>query len=180
MSNPPHTLDAQAQASDSTPPGSPKVILEDIKRGKGPEGLGCGQSASSCDDLGTVTLMVSATDDQTSAADIGYRIELASGNLPSGMTLPTGAVAGYGGNLFLFWSDGNTDDQEALSFSLEIRAVDLAGNEGLPTTIQVSSPGSGSGCSVAARGLTSAWPTAIAILIGTFLIRRRRRDAPMR
>jgi len=30
------------------------------------------------------------------------------------------------------------------------------------------------------RGLTSAWPTAIAILVGTFLIRRRRRNASMR
>jgi hypothetical protein len=28
--------------------------------------------------------------------------------------------------------------------------------------------------------LTSAWPTAIAILVGTFLIRRRRRNASMR
>jgi hypothetical protein len=181
MSNPPHTLDAQAQASDSTPPGVPAVTVESITRGKGPVSSGCGQSASSCDDLGTVTLLVSATDDQTSAENIGYRIELASGTLPSGLTLPSGAVRAVGGGrLFLVWSDGNTDNQEALSFSLAIRAVDLAGNQGQPATIQISSPGSGSGCSVAARGLSSVWPTTIAILVGCYLLRRRRRDAPMR
>jgi hypothetical protein len=176
MANQPHTLDPQAQASDSTPPGVPTVSVESIHRGKGPESSGCSQSASSCDDIGTVSLLVSATDDQTSAESIGYRIELASGTLPSGLTLPSDAVRAIGGRLFLIWQDGNTDQQEALSFSLSIRAVDLAGNVGQPATIQISDPGSGSGCTVAARGLTLGWPTAIAILAGAFLFRRRRRS----
>lgn len=176
MANQPHALDAQAQVSDSAPPGVPTVSVESIRRGKGPESSGCSQSASSCDDVGSIDLLVSATDDQTSADSIGYRIELASGTLPSGLTLPSGAVRAIGGRLFLIWLDGNTDQQEALSFSLSIRAVDLAGNVGQPATIQISDPGSGSGCTVAARGLSIGWPTAVAILVGAFLLRRRRRS----
>jgi hypothetical protein len=177
MANQPHTLDAQAQVSDSTPPGVPTVSVESIHRGKGPQGSGCSQSASSCDDIGTVSLLVSATDDQSSAENIGYRIELASGTLPSGLTLPSGAVRALGGgSLVMVWIDGNTDQQEALSFSLTIRAVDLAGNVGQPATIQISDPGSGSGCTVAGHGLTLGWPSTAAIILGVFLLRRRRRS----
>jgi hypothetical protein len=173
VGNQPHTLDAQAQSSDSTPPGAPTVAVESIRRGKGPEGSGCSQSASSCDDLGSIALLVSATDDQSPPEKTGYRIEIASGTLPSGLTLPGTDVRGMGdGRLFFGWNDGNTDAQEPLSFSLMIRAVDLAGNVGQPATIQITDPGAGSGCTLAARGLTTSWPTTSAVLLGAFLLRR--------
>jgi hypothetical protein len=173
-SNHPHTLDAQAQGTDSTPPGLPTVSVERIGRGKGPQRSGCGESGTSCDDLGTITLLVNATDDQTSAESMGYQVELASGSLPSGLDIPSAAVRTMGGRLYFYWIDGNTDDQEAVSFSLTIRAVDLAGNVGEPATIAISDPGSGSGCTVARRGPASGWHcTAVGILLLAFLLRRR-------
>ena len=120
-------------------------------------------------------MQVSASDDQTAVENLGYQIEVATGRLPDGLVLPTGAVRTLGGNLFLGWIDGASDDQEPLSFSLTIRAVDLAGNVGPPVTVTVADPGSGSGCVVAARPLPSTWPTTtLAILFAAYLWRRRR------
>jgi hypothetical protein len=175
-SNQPLVLDPQAQASDSAPPSVPTAAVESITSGKGPvrDSSGCGESASSCDDLGRISLTVSATDDQTAAASLGFQVELVAGNLPAGLTLPTGAVLLLGQYLFLHWIDGASDDQEAISFSLAIRAVDLAGNVGPPVTVQVSDPGSG-GCSVAARRVGWSWPASVlAVLLAARLLRRRR------
>jgi hypothetical protein len=151
-----HILDAQAQATDSVPPETPAVVVEPTKRGKGPETQGCGQSASSCDDLGKITL--------------------ASGKLPDGLSLPAGDVRARSGSLYFIWIDGRTDDQEALSLFLSIRAVDLAGNVGPAVTVQINDPGSSSGCAVVPRRFGSAWPTAtLAILLAACLWRRRAR-----
>jgi hypothetical protein len=168
-----HELDAQAQATDSTPPGEPTLALETIKRGKGAEG--CGTAVSSCDDLGWIAVRASATDDQTPAASLGYRVELASGSLPSGLTLPADAVRGDEGGLLSFgWIDGNSDDQESLSFSLAVRAVDLAGNVGPPAYVPIDDPGSG--CSMLARRpFASGWSTTVVILLAAYLLRRCRR-----
>jgi hypothetical protein len=129
--------------------------------------------------MGSIELQIRAEDDQTPADKMGYQIELIAGALPSGLTLPTQAVRALGGAVYLAWADGSTDDQESLSFSLSIRAVDLAGNLGPATTVQVHD--GGSGCHLAARTPLSAWPlTTVAILLLARLLRacpRRRQEA---
>lgn len=171
-SNPTHTLDANAQATDTTTPTVPTLKVVRVVRGKGPQSESlCGGSASSCDELGQIELQMAATDDQTPAASMGFRIELASGALPSGLTLPDYSVRGS--RLLLVWMDVASDDQEAFSFVLAISAVDLAGNVGPATTIQVSNPGSDSGCSIGARSpLRTPWPTTIGFLLIGFGLRR--------
>jgi hypothetical protein len=177
--NRPHTIDPQAQATDALPPSAPIVTIPSIRRGKGPEHHGCSRTVSSCDDLGLITLQVSATDDQTETASLGYRIELVSGSLPSDLLLPETAVRpATSEGLLLYWMDGNTDEQEALDFTLSIRAVDLAGNAGPPTAVAVLDPGSG-GCSVARHGPNDSPGTVAAVLfvIAGLLRRGRRRGA---
>jgi hypothetical protein len=172
----PHTLDPSAKATDTTAPAAPTVSVTSIERGKGPKTnvSSCSQSASSCDDLGSVDLQLGAQDDQTPTDQIGYQIELAGGELPSGMTLPSQAVRARAGAIYLHWIDGAHDDQESISFTLQVRAVDLAGNIGPATTVEVHDSGSG-GCSLIPSPL-SAWPfTTLTILLLAHLLRRRRR-----
>jgi hypothetical protein len=170
--NQPYAIDPQAQATDTTAPTAPVVTVESITRG--PASGAC--SGSSCDGVGRLVLQVSATDDQTAPASLGYRIELSSGRLPSGLVLPNTAVhsATVDGLLFV-WDDGTGDDKAALAFGLSVRAVDLAGNESPPTAVTVSDPGSG-GCSI---GGHNPWDSAVALVAAVFLIRgllRRARE----
>jgi hypothetical protein len=176
--NRPHTVEPQAHAADASPPTAPIVTIQSIRRGKGPERQGCSQTASSCDDLGMIILQVSATDDQTETASLGYRIELVSGSLPSDLSLPETAVRpATSEGLLLYWGDGNTDEQEALDFTLSIRAVDLAGNEGPPTAVEVRDLGSG-GCSVARSSqLGSPGTVAAVVFVIAGLLRRLVRNA---
>lgn len=172
--NPAHTLDGNAQATDATAPAAPTLTVVRVVRGKGPQSESlCSSSVSSCDDLGQIELQMAATDDQTPATSMGFRIELAGGALPSGLTLPDYSVRGS--RLLLVWIDGASDDQEAFSFVLAISAVDLAGNVGPATTIDIRDPGSDSGCTIGVPSpLRTPWPTTIAILLIGFLLRRWR------
>lgn len=177
----PHTLDPSAKASDNSAPGTPTASVTSIRRGKGAKTnvSSCSQSGSSCDDVGAVALQLVAQDDQTPTDQVGYQIEQADGELPSGMTLPTQAVRARAGTIYLFWPDGAHDDQESISFTLKVRAVDLAGNIGPATTIEVHDSGSG-GCSLIPSPLT-AWPvTTLAILLLAHLLRRGRRPPTVR
>src|SRR5450759_1160128 len=117
--NPAHTLDGNAQATDATAPAAPTLTGVRDVRGKGPqrESL-CSSSASRCDDLGQIELQMATTEGLTSAASMGFRIELAGGALPSDLTLPDYSVRGS--RLLLVWIDGASDDQEAFSFVLAI------------------------------------------------------------
>jgi hypothetical protein len=67
-------------------------------------------------------------------------------------------------HLYLYWDDGATDDQEFIAFELEITPLDLAGNEGPPTTVTVLDAGSGGGC-----GLTHRPGSAAALLLALTL-----------
>jgi hypothetical protein len=166
-----HDLDPAEQGIDVTPPHAPAVFELSITRGRGPQ-RGCGGEtmATSCDDIGLVTLSVSADDDRTAKDETGYRIELASGKLPDGLLLPEQAVrASGGGQLTLHWADGATDDQEAIDFSLAITAVDLAGNESTTaTTVKITDAG---GFMQLARRLGPRLPL-VALLFGLAMRRR--------
>ena len=49
-----HVVDPSMQATDQTPPMLPAIPDAQVTRGKGPKQEGCSQSASSCDDIGTL------------------------------------------------------------------------------------------------------------------------------
>lgn len=168
-----HELDPLAV--DGIAPAPPTVAVSNIRRGKGPEttAMGCGSSASSCDDLGSIALALTATDDQTEVAHMGFAVSLAEGSLPAGLTLPTAAIRTNSGYLFLHWGDGKTDDQEAFSFSLSIKAVDRAGNTSPETIVRVGDPGSGGGCSLLATRAASSWVVTTLGLIGLARLGRR-------
>ena len=171
----PLVLDPQAQASDTTPPSVPVAKVESVRRGQGPTtNADCSQSASSCDDIGSIDIALSATDDQAATDKMGYQVEVVAGHLPDGLALPTGPVLLMGGHLYLRWIDGATDDQEAVSFTLAIRAVDLAGNTSPPANVEVSD--GGSGCSLVGRRLGSSWAAMVVLaLVAARCLRRFRR-----
>jgi hypothetical protein len=171
----PLVIEPQAQATDPTPPSSPTASLASLRRGKGPDRnlAGCSQSISSCDDLGTIGIALHATDDQTPSADLGYQVQLAAGRLPDDLTLPAGPVTLQGGYLYLRWIDGATDDQEAISFTLAIAAVDKAGNVGPSVSLQVSDPGSGGGCSFLCRRVSTSWLALVIVVLAGRRVGRR-------
>jgi hypothetical protein len=171
-SPPEHVIDPKAQASDSTAPGAPAVTVAKIERGKGQAAC----SYNTCEGIGTVVLDVSASDDQTPSEGLGYRVELVSGQAPTGLHLPAGAVQARDGQLRLHWSDGDTDEQEAISFSLAVTAVDLAGNVGPASTADVQDAGS-TGCNLGRHRPGSSWHlTTFVILLLARLVARPNRS----
>ena len=171
-----HLIDSTID--DQTPPGDVENVSIDVRRGVGPQSDGCDEVATSCDDLGTVSIDITApTDDLSGADEIGYVLELASGTLPSGLGLPTEPVRSP---IVLSWIDGATDEQESVEFSIQITPMDKAGNLGATSApIRVADPGSDGGCHQSgnrAAGNTIVW----FMLGGAILIVRRRFFAPTR
>jgi hypothetical protein len=153
-----------------------------IARGFAPGG--CSGSSSSCDDIGIVQIQPKATDDMTPAEKIGFRVTLAAGALPSGLTLPADTIDLPPGYPFvgLTWVDGATDNQDPLDFTLSIIAVDLAGNESGPQTVVVHDDGGGSGgssCQLSSgrsgRSGHTPLPAAICLTFFALLVAARRR-----
>ncbi|HET6284083.1 MAG TPA: hypothetical protein VFH73_24210 [Polyangia bacterium] len=168
----PHVVDSSKQATDTTAPPPPVVTLQKIKRGQGPQGgPGCTSSASSCDDLGTLTLLITAIDEDTPRESIGYRMELVSGRLPEGFTLPGDsrplAPPDQSGQItmYLHWGDGATDDQESFDFTLSVRAIDLGGNVGGPTMLRISDDPTGCSLVGARQSAPSLLMLTLAMLV---------------
>jgi hypothetical protein len=171
-----HVVEPAMQATDQTPPTLPATSAPAIARGFAAGG--CSGSGSSCDDIGIVSVQPNALDDMTPPERIGFRITLAGGALPSGLTLPADTIErdpGYA--LRLIWVDGATDNQDAIDFTLSIVAIDLAGNESVPQTVVVQDRGSGSGGCRLSSGRSSA-PAAICLVFSALLVaaRLRRRN----
>jgi hypothetical protein len=146
----------------------------DVTRGQGPRGF-FGGVITSCDDVGFIGLDATATDDRTAAAALAYRVVLVEGALPDGLVLPDGPmVYPTPGRLDWVWVDGATDDQEPFAFTLEVVALDEAGNVSEPAEVAIEHAGSTGGCStsvgVASLGLA---------LIGALGTRRRGTRIPL-
>ncbi len=173
-------IDAAEQAADHTAPGQPAAVTTSVQRGKAPRSSGCGeQMATSCDDLGFVTIVPTApTDDRTASADLGYRVRLVAGALPADSTLwPKPIVAGFGGGLTLTWVDGADADQEALDFTVTLAAVDRAGNEGPPSApVRVVDAGTSGGCRTSRSGDALSAAGLLAALLWMGAWRRRGGD----
>ncbi|NVB83251.1 MAG: hypothetical protein HOV81_33070 [Kofleriaceae bacterium] len=151
-----------AYADDVTPPGAPYVALRSVTR-HGDNGGG----GASCAGLSQIELGVAATDDRAPADQLGYQVTVLS---------PESPVSGFGdrivkpqlGTLFMRFDF----DAEPFDLDLEVRAVDLNGNVGEPTTYsaRIEPPDvDDGGCS--AGGASPGWLGLAALA----LLRRRRR-----
>lgn len=137
-----HELDAVEQKIDKQPPVQVEARIVSVVRGRAPGG-------SSCDDIGVIVIeLVRVDDDRTPREKLGYRIThvegtlLDAGMLRSGVVFRVATVPGKPLQFTLPWIDGATDNQEPIDFTLAVTAVDLAGNESVPSSpIRVSHPG---------------------------------------
>jgi hypothetical protein len=149
-----------------------------LRRGQAPQSDGCSQSASSCDDLGILTLYVTGGD-AAPAESSGYLIEVVDGEAPEGL-IPAEPVRAAD-SIVLPWVDAATSDQEVVAFSITVSAVDAAGNVSDPSEpIRIYDSGGSEGCTVARGFLASSWPSALVALAGfgamAKLARRLRRS----
>lgn len=173
---PEHQIDPLA--NDIEAPEAPELIDVTVKRGTGP---GSDGSATSCDDLGTITVrLMPGADDQTPPDMMGYRIRVISSDFEVGeqLSVPQELIRlDEQGGLFFIWVDGATDDQDVISVTLGVRSVDLAGNESeVETTIEISDDGSSStGCQAGATG-AGGGAAGILLLALVLATRRRRPD----
>jgi hypothetical protein len=156
----PHAiLDA---SDDTTPPATPTLLSLTIGRGRAR-----GLTSSSCDDLGFLTLELHTEDDTSTADTIGLELTLINGTLP--FDLPADPVRPQvSAGVVLNWIDGATAAQEPINATLEVRAVDEAGNvSASPLTVEIIDPGRfGGGCATSPS--TGAWA-----LVGLLALRRR-------
>jgi hypothetical protein len=86
-------------------------------------------------------------------------------------------VVGGTTGLTLGWVDGDDDRQEPFDFTLEVVAVDAAGNRSAPMRVRVAD--GGRGCSLLPRG--GGGGSALAFMVATLglaLTRRRRPRGP--
>jgi hypothetical protein len=167
----PHMVDASMQASDHVAPTLPASIPSEVLAANPSMDSGsCSGSDSSCDNLEKIELAADATDDMTPADRIGYRLTLKEGTLPTGLELPAEAVEPSSGKLDLFWFNTN---HEAVDFTMNVVAIDLAGNESAPQAVRASDDGPRA-CAVA-RPRASGHGLGWVAIVGLLLAARRRR-----
>lgn len=177
----PHTLDATS--TDRVPPSLTAAPVK-LARSKRTQ-MGCdgSQTVDSCGDLATLMVTPASSDDQTPPAEMGYRIRLMTGSLPSGLILPTGDVRTQGGLVPLPFTD--SDRSAPLSFVLSVAAVDRAGNVSPALSVPVVDEGDGAGrdsgsdggggCTLASGSAvpSGAFLALAALLLGRIGRRRR-------
>jgi hypothetical protein len=165
-----HVVDPSAAATDQVPPTLPPILAYDVYRAKEP-----GACNGSCES-GHISFVVDATDDMTPPERIGYRLQLQAGALPTGLRLPAGAIEGgpasaieggqAGPRLWLYWDSLASDGTEPIGFTLQVIAIDLAGNESAPQTVRIhDDPG---GCAIARGGPARrpvAWLAVAALVL---------------
>lgn len=172
-----HSIDPAEEAEDNEPPERVEAVEVSVQRGHGPRN----NVSTSCDDIGSVTLIPTPPSDNRTAPDeLGYEIRLASGNAPDGLSFPSEAVRtmGENGAIYLRWVDGATDDQEPIDFSITLTPVDLGGNRGPESEpFRIHDPGSSassSGCTIAAGKGQTSFTIGLVSLAFFGLLRRRR------
>jgi hypothetical protein len=167
----PYAVDSSMQATDHVAPTLPPLTVAQLHRGE--KTTGC-TSVNSCDDIGSLAIAGAATDDVTAANDIGYRFSLVEGALPPSFSIlldQPSQVLVSDGQLWFHWTDG-TDGHEPISFTLQVTAIDRAGNESAPRTVRVSRDG-GDGCAVAGGG--DARLLGYTVAAALLAVRRRHR-----
>ncbi len=161
-----HTVDPAQVGVDQTPPQLLAPTVAEIQNND-QSNSGC---SGKCGWDHSGRLINLATDDMTPVAKIGYRVRLAAG--PAALHLsPSGERAVLGatdGSLTVFW-DGDDD----FDFTLQLIAIDAAGNESAPKTVRVSA---GGGCSIGGRRASDGSTfLALALALSIAAARSRRR-----
>jgi len=180
-----YVTDSTQMAVDTQPPSTPQVGQVVVERGN--QG-GCASMGTSCDDIGSARIAVQATDDRTTASDVGFKITVVDGTAPFGLSplgMPT--ARDLEGSITLIWIDDTSMSTEPVQFSVQIQAVDRAGNVSpAGATVAVHAPGS-SACAITprgGRGSPSLPGVAAALALAAAWLASRRRprksDIPVR
>jgi uncharacterized protein (TIGR03382 family) len=162
-----HYVDA-AFATDTVAPSAVTADVTVSRHYDDEENVGCGKIAS-CGSYGLISLDVTATDNAAPADQLGYEITVVTGRMPRDLNLME--VPARGPELYLYFS---ATDRAPFALTLEVRAVDLNGNLGPATLVEIDDPGDpedGGGCT------TTTVPAAppIAFALGALLVALRRR-----
>jgi len=161
-----------ANPSDQLAPSEPTVSLVKVQRGDDwQEDDGCGSHASSsCDGLAFVLLKVEAQDDTGPDSGLGYVFETKNTQL----SIPAGPVrTDAAGQIMLIFKDVSDDGKDDFDATLEVSAVDKAGNVSLRST-PITISNKGSGCRVA-RNTPTGLLWTLAMLL-TLTLRQRRHN----
>ncbi len=164
-----HVVDPSLLETDHTPP---TLVIPPASVDYGDSSQdGC---ASDCADIGTILIATVATDDMTAPERIGYRFTLEAGDLPPGLTLPDTAVEpNVLNHVALYW---NGSAGGPVDFTVQVVAIDHAGNETAPMSLRIRSDAS-QGCAIA-RGQSSRSGLAWMMLMALLAFRRRHRRTP--
>lgn len=120
-----HAVDESIE--DDQAPVLRELRLGNLTRGRAPRSAGGNFVISSCDDIGMMRIHVRAEDRGAGAANVGWEVRVHGESAPEFFNLETPLLASEQ-TVTLYWSDGASDDQEPLDFSVSVRAIDGAGN----------------------------------------------------
>ena len=160
-----------ASTTNDPAPSLPVVSSAQLHRAQCEPTSGC----TDCSCIGSVTLQVQLADAQPWPTNVGLRVSVVQGSLPTGITIPDypltidqGAVTFAGGD----------NAKQSLDFTLSLVSVDLTGRESLPTEVHLTDRGcndDGGGCSIA-QGLSppTGFPTIVTVVLGFVLAVRMR------
>jgi len=160
-----HVVDTSMQATDHTPPTLPAIPPPEFHYVDDSSDIGCAPSCSSSSFVGIPAV---ATDDTTAPGAIGYRLTLDSGTLPPGVVLPITATDPHGDAVLVFIGNEAT----SLDFTLQVVAIDLAGNESAPQSVRVIDDRGG--CAIARGGGSRSARGWIVLALLVLAARRRR------
>jgi hypothetical protein len=135
----PPPFETVADAADTVAPAAAVPGKPEVRRGRGPRRTPGGWEATSCDDMGEITVALGRPPGDAGVAGLGYEVTL-SGTLPEGLRVHT-ALAVATDRLVLPWLDGSTDAQEAFDLVVTVVTVDRAGNRSAPAKVSVRDPG---------------------------------------
>ena len=148
---------------DMVGPTLPEIPPPRIERADQSSPDGC--TRSKCGGEGSVSIAAVARDDLTRYP--GYRFTLVAGTLPPGYVLPSFPVQPLGDRVVLFGAAG--PDDGAIDYTLQVIAIDEAGNESGPQTVRVYADQVG--CAIAGWRVT---PGGLACVAAAALLLRRR------
>jgi hypothetical protein len=127
-----HQINPELRGVDDTPPGTPRVTAAALERRLG-ESCHAGVCISnSCGNLATLSIdLVAAEDDLTPQNGMGYRLEVLDGEIPESLRNQLEVTLRASGAVLLLRPA--FEDAPLLNASLQVVAIDGAGNESAPS-----------------------------------------------
>jgi len=184
--SPPEFIELQVENVGATLPPTPPTLIATVNR---PNWDGCLDESNSCGPIpwASISIDVSATDDATPAAELGFIAEITGGTGPRNFAVGQRIEVT---NRLVFYFD--IEDTAGFSLQLAVRAVDTNGNESTSTVVAVTEAPSApktcggdptdptdpdpdddeGGCATGGTGAS----LLVAVLVGGVLARRRRRS----